>query len=96
MSCSLCRSLLPTHTVSELCRVIANGNHLSGPSLLHDLPDTGICIKGWDAASLQGSGHAHGELQIIKWLFPSIQRETGCLADGPRTAQSHPTHTPPA
>lgn len=43
---SVCGSLLPTHLASEICRVVANGNHLSAPSLPQDLPDTGLPALG--------------------------------------------------
>ena len=43
---SVCGSLLPTHSASELRRVTANRNHLSVPSLLQDLPDTGVSALG--------------------------------------------------
>lgn len=43
---SICGSLLPMHSASEVCRVIANRNHLSAPSLLQDLPDTRVSALG--------------------------------------------------
>lgn len=40
---SVCGSLLP---VSELCRVTANGNHPTAPSLPQGLPDTEVSTLG--------------------------------------------------
>lgn len=42
LSRSVDGSLRPTNSASEVYRVVANGNHLSAPSLLQDLPDIGV------------------------------------------------------
>lgn len=42
LSRSVDGSLRPTNSASEVYRVVANGNYLSAPSLLQDLPDIGV------------------------------------------------------